>query len=135
MGVEVDSAMLLLPLLLLAGLVARHARLELRLPEAEEDRQRPVEGRRHQQGREVVERGRDGKLGAAQEFLDGDDRDQRGVLDEGDESLPTAGMTILKAWGKTMRRCVCQPLRPIAQAASFCPLGTAWMPARNTSVR
>ena len=51
------------------------------------------------------------------------------------KSLPTAGMTILKACGRTMRRCVCQPLRPIAQAASFCPLGTAWMPARNTSVR
>ena len=51
------------------------------------------------------------------------------------KSLPTAGMTILNACGRTMRRCVCQPLRPIAQAASFWPLGTAWMPARKTSVR
>ena len=51
------------------------------------------------------------------------------------KSLPMAGMTILKACGRMMRRRVCHPLRPSAQAASVWPLGTACMPARKTSER
>ncbi len=49
-------------------------------------------------------------------------------------SLPMGGMTMRKAWGRTIRRRVCVRDMPNAWAASCWPLLTAWMPARKISV-
>ena len=43
------------------------------------------------------------------------------------------GITIRIAWGSTTLRSVMMKCRPSAAAASNWPLGTASMPARNTS--
>ena len=49
-------------------------------------------------------------------------------------SLPTAGVTIRAACGSTTRRRMSGSGMPSAWAASRCPFGTAWMPARKISV-
>ena len=51
------------------------------------------------------------------------------------KSLPIAGITIRIACGSTIRRIVERSVMPSAAAASTCPLGTAWIPARKISVR
>ena len=49
------------------------------------------------------------------------------------KSLPSGGRMVRIACGMTTSRNRCQPVSPSAFAASTCPAGTDWMPARNTS--
>ena len=51
------------------------------------------------------------------------------------KSLATAGVTIRTACGSTTRRRTWRSGRPSERAASTWPCGTAWIPARKTSVR
>src|SRR3954447_4799333 len=47
--------------------------------------------------------------------------------------VASGGRTRRTACGSTMRVKVCQDESPTTCAASRCPAGTAWIPARNTS--
>ncbi|MNN80101.1 hypothetical protein D3C81_1968020 [compost metagenome] len=44
--------------------------------------------------------------------------------------LPMEGVAILMAWGKITWNMVWLYVRPVARAASLCPLGMDWIPAR-----
>jgi hypothetical protein len=48
-------------------------------------------------------------------------------------SLVRGGMTTRNAWGSTMLTIVLRSSSPGLRAASTCPAGTAWMPARMVS--
>ena len=47
--------------------------------------------------------------------------------------LTSGGRAILKPCGATTLTKVCSGESPSERAASFCPFGTAWMPARMAS--
>ena len=74
------------------------------------------------------------RVGAPQHLLDADDDTSELSLIIAMKSLPMAGMTIRIACGRTIRRMSCRSGMPSASAASRCPRGTAWMPARKISV-
>ena len=50
-------------------------------------------------------------------------------------SLVMVGITRRTVWGMMTKIIVCAPFMPSERAASFCPAGMDWMPARKISQR